>query len=254
MIKISNQQETILNEKGDFPRIYSLIRFFRAEHVEDFRSGHIRLGSVRSYRENYQDEPGKKNDDTEFLSDLHQPDKVTIEINELQLKGICSPVKIRRNLDHCSYLLCMSAITDRFLNEHNGVQRFSPDLLALGQKAVFIIHVDEFIRRINEAVLKTDHFFSYPEADGRISGLVEYVDFNSYHGQIGPFRKSYEYAFQLEWRVALVYVWDDIGPYPDHIFLEVGDLSDIMSTVDSSELFDGEIRVTVRENTNPKDL
>ena len=247
---MGDSEGNILIEEGPEPRIFSLIKFLRAEHVEDFRSGRLRLGSVESYRERHQDDSGRRNDDAEFLAHFFQPDNVIVELNGYRIGDICAPIEIRMNFEHRSYLLCMSSVTDRFLNSGCGVQKLSPDLVSLGQNAVIVYHVEEFKRRIKEAVLKIGYLKGYPDSDNRIAKLVEYVDFASFDGRVGPFRKSDEYSFQLEWRVAVVDVRETIA-YPDHIWLEVGDISDITSTVDSSVFLESEIRATPRNGATP---
>jgi hypothetical protein len=247
---MADAEDSVLIEEGPEPRIISLIRFLPAEYVEDFQFGHLRLGSVKSYRENYEGNPGKRNDDAEFLAHLFQPNQVVVKFNEYLITDICGPIEIRQNFEHRSYLLCMSAITDRFLNAGNGARRLSPELVKMGPKAVIVTHVNEFKRRIKEAVLKTSYLLAYPGTGDRIAKLVEYVDFNSLHGQVGPFRKSRKCEFQLEWRVAVVDAREAMA-YPDHIWLEVGDISDITFVIDSSTFLESVIKATPRNGAKP---
>jgi len=61
---------------------------------------------------------------------------------------IAGPVEIRRKIDEISYLLCMTAITDRNLNAAFGPLQLDPRLSQLGDKAVIVTNVTEFQKRL----------------------------------------------------------------------------------------------------------
>ncbi len=232
-----------VTDKFGLRRPLTLIKFLRSEHVADFIAGRLRMGSAKSFREDYQEELSFRNDNSELLSDHHQPNFVVITINGHQIGKVCSPLKVRRCLDHRTYLFCMTAITDSYMEAGNGVQQLPGDLIHLGDKAVLVTDLNAFANRIDEAINEAAHLYAYPDTNEQVTGLVEYVDFETYHGPVGPFRKSQDYAFQMEWRMAFVDGRDDVEDYPDHIWLNVGDLSDIVFVADTAKLVGAPIKV-----------
>ncbi len=129
----------------------------------------------------------------------------------------------------------MSAITSKLFSQDNSLC-FDSHVKKLGDKAIIVTNSREFFRRIEIAVQANNFLRAYPGTGGQASGLVQYVDFDSYNGSIGPFVKSKEYSFQNEWRLALVDSRDNLENYPDHLTLRIGDLTDITLAVDTDVL------------------
>jgi hypothetical protein len=137
--------------------------------------------------------------------------------------------------DHRSYIFSMSAITDCLFNQNN-TWCFDQRVRELGDKAVIVTNPLEFVRRINVAIQAKSFLLAYPGTNGQASGLVKYIDYKDYNGPIGPFRKSNEYNFQNEWRLALIDSRDNMPNYLDNYFLEVGALTDISFVADTDAL------------------
>ena len=205
-----------------------------------------------SYQQNYEKELGRRNDKNEHISALYQPDKIVFKFNNIELEGLAGPVEIRNSEDERTYMLCMTAITDRFMNEGGGRQRFDPRLASLGENGIVIANVAEFVRRLADAVVREQVYRYHLEGAGRLCDLVEYVDFSSHHGEVGPFRKGIEYRFQHEWR-AVISIRSDLPlPLPDSIFLDLGDLSDITTVIPREAFVEGEVVVEPRPGATPR--
>ncbi len=241
--------DTILIEEGLRPRTLGLIKFIMREHVSSFRSGRIRMGSVRSYREQYEQDAGGRNDPREHLGTILQPDRIRMDINGILIEGLAAPVEIRPDTDDISYLLCLTAITDHSLNAAGGILKSDPELLHLGDAAVIVQNVDQFQKRLKAGICATGFLRSHVGQNRRASGLVEYVDFSAYHGDLGPFKKSKDFAFQQEWRLALAASREE--PRADHLFLEIGDLSDVTAVMDSADVLRSEFRTLPKPGAKP---
>ena len=83
---------------------------------------------------------------------------------------------------------------------------------------------------------KVEWLRSHPGNGGRASGLVEYIDFLQHHGEVGPFRNSHDFAYQQEWRLALID--KTLTRREDHLFLDIDDISDISFVMDTEKLLE----------------
>jgi len=220
--------------------IYSpkiLIKFLDAKDVKKVLGGNLKMGSVKKYREEYKEEAGLRHDNNEFCDHSFVADQnidIIIQYKGHQV-GEASEIKNRLNFDQRSYIFSMSAITNCLFIKNN-TWCFDNRVQKLGDKAILIKDPYEFVRRIKIAIQAEPFLLAYPGTDGRCSGLVEYIDFDTHSGPIGPFRKSKEYDFQKEWRLGLIDSRNDMPIYLDYHFLEVGDLSDISFAVDTNTL------------------
>lgn len=224
----------VLITEGPNRIIYVLIRFMQWKYVESFRNGSIRLGLIEKYRTDYEDNYGGRNDPDDHLESLFQPDLVKVTVGGRVVGEIAGPLKIRQNSDAWSYALCMTAVTDRHLNAAGGHWKADRRLLGLGEAAVVITDLAEFQKRLKAGIDKVDWLRSHANSGGRASGLIEYVDFSQHHGNIGPFRKSLKFAYQQEWRLALIDKTE--SRRSDHLFLEIGDISDISFAMETKKL------------------
>lgn len=119
--------------------------------------------------------------------------------------------------DPSANLFCMYA-----LRESAASTLVDPRNRAFGDTFAALIQFDEFMRRVKAAVLNTDQELLY--------NLVEYVDEGSYSGQMGIFKKDSCFAYQSEFRIALV---PGVGvPYK----LRIGNISDIVTIGPLAEL------------------
>lgn len=233
--------EPALIEGRPNPVVKALMRFMDRRWTGDFQAGRIRMGTVEKYRKEYEDQEGGRNDPDEHVQALYQPEQVVISVGGRMIGGVEGPVRVRRVFDECSYLLCMTAITNRDLNAALGDFRFDRRLRGLGDAAVLVTDAREFTRRLKAGIDQVPWLRSHPESGGIASGLVEYVDFSTYHGEVGPFRKSLAFRYQHEWRLALIDSTE--GRREDHLTLQIGDISDITRVIETDKLLELGIQV-----------
>jgi hypothetical protein len=217
-------------------KVLTLIKFLDGVHTKKVLNGNLKMGSVKRFREAHEKDTGLRNDNNEFLSYTFSagPDfEIIIEHNTCPV-GRIFKMSDRLDLDNRCYLFSMSAITLSLFDDSDR-WCFDSRVSQLGDKAIIVTEPDEFERRIR-AVLKHHPFLiAYPETDRQTSGLIEYINLDYHNGFVGPFRKSKEYEFQREWRFALIDSRDN-AYYPDSIFLDIGDLTDIAFVVDTQNL------------------
>lgn len=215
------------------PRILALIKFIDSRWSDQFRAGRIRMGSVASFRKQYESDFGRRQDFNENLLALYQPDKSIISINDNIISDLAGPVDVRLNNDDFSYLFCMTAITDLDIDRGGGCFSLDSALVNLGDSAIIVTNVSEFLRRLRSCISETGWLSGRSDESGKFSSPIEYVDLDTFHGRLGLFRKSSQFAFQHEWRVALA---DALEQGLEEIFLEVGDLTDITTVMASEHL------------------
>ncbi|MCX7087274.1 MAG: hypothetical protein NTV00_04375 [Methylococcales bacterium] len=226
---------------GDCIPDFLFIKFVHAEDVPKILSGNLRMGSAEDFTKNYKGETGLRNDPDDCLSAAYKADKnIVINLKHGDhVAGQCeinSVLKDRLCLKHPSYLFCMSAITGELFSQGNS-WHFDSRVKGLGDKAIIFKNSCEFLHRINNAIQSEGFLQAYPNTGGKCSGFVRYEDFDLYNGSIGPFVKSKTHDFQKEYRLAVIDSRNDIDNYPDALFLEVGDLTDIVAlVVDTDEL------------------
>jgi hypothetical protein len=111
-----------------------------------------------------------------------------------------------------------------------------PRNFAFGDTFALITSHDQFMRRVKDAIREQGHKLAYE--------LVRYVDENSYEGPLGVFTKSSTFAYQSEFRIALL---SGTGqPHP----LSIGDISDIAVVGPMAEI---NKRLRVVRNAEGKD-
>jgi hypothetical protein len=103
-----------------------------------------------------------------------------------------------------------------------------PRNLAFGDTFAALRDGDEFLRRVHDAVKRAGYELQW--------NVVEYVDKSTYHGPMGIFRKSSEFSYQSEFRIAVLRGTG--SPYTLH----VGDLSDLVFAGPLAEL-NGRLKV-----------
>jgi len=121
--------------------------------------------------------------------------------------GIINPVVFRSTESERLNVFCMYMLTDQ------SDQTFDTRNLAFGETAVLIANPIEFLRRVKVAATALGK-----EA---FHGPVEYVDKQTYHGGMGPFRKFNDHDYQNEFRIVLT---NGTG---EPCRLNIGDIRDI---------------------------
>jgi len=204
-----------------------LLKFTKTEYVTSMRKGRLWLKPLAFYQEHYEGAPVGQIDPNEGLSACYQPEYARLLLNGVSIAEFHSPIKVRQKLPTI-FAFCALAVTKKDIECNPTGFSLDERLRAFGEKVVVITDFDKFQRRVNSAVNNCS-IRSVPGLEGRISGLVEYVPRN-YHGEMGPFRKFDEFAYQREWRLAFIAE----NCLEDHFVLDVGNLDDITLEVPSS--------------------
>lgn len=193
-----------------------LMKFGQAEHLEAFRSeGLLYMNSLRYFAKLEGD--AVRSDPLEGFDEIHQAKHiVSLRIEAegqapLELKPhLSGPFRIARSVPPWN-VFCMHGVTtvsEPLVDERN---------LAFGDSFVIVTDTMAFLNRFAEAATAAKL-----QADWR---PVAYFDPLEHTGDVGPFRKSSEFAYQREFRLG---VWPGS---PEPVILRVGDLTDITSPV-----------------------
>ncbi len=176
--------------------IYSLVKVGRFEHLEAIRqTGRLRMQRLAFYRDI--EDPARRDRD-DGLTVLYQPDQVTLTFGGHVIDGFAGPIKVSRDQDANHHIFCMYALTSRRLAAilDAGAPAVDPENLKFGDHALLITNVGAFIERMLAAAKRSG-------VQRLWAGLVEYIDTETYHGVVGPFRKAAKYATESEWRMVV---------------------------------------------------
>jgi len=208
--------------------IFFLTKVFDSEgYAEDFISGNIFANRLSYFRELEEEESGNRSDKHEGIVNWYQPDQIKIELNGRVLTDIAGPASIKMHWHNHINVFCIYAahseelerISEETLDVFKKQLQIPEECLKLGECAVLVTSVPQFIDRIKKAVMDKSY--------GMTAGLVEYYDPDTFHGTFSEtesiFRKQNEYKHQKEYRFAF-----DTGlEGDDPLILNIGNISDI---------------------------
>jgi hypothetical protein len=122
---------------------------------------------------------------------------------------------------------------------------FNPRLLKHGSHLLVIRDAAQFIKQLQTAL---ETLCDQNVIEGATADFVTYFDKDNYDGDVGPFRKTNDFAYEKEWRLALRTVSIDERPFT----LEIGSIefiSTLMETKDFKNQVerhdDGSIHITI---------
>jgi hypothetical protein len=202
-------------------RVLGLVKFGAKEHIEGFAKGVVYMNTLQHFIEI--EGSAVRKDSYEGMSHMVRGDGAVLQI-EINGKfepvvDLWGPMFIGNQKGRSANVFCMHAIQDDeedlFIDPRN---------LEFGDSFALLLKPEEFLERIKTAAMRTEHDLQWR--------LVEYVDETSYEGPIGVFRKVRSFAYQREFRIALIPGQDQASK------LNVGDLSDIVVLGHLSELND----------------
>ncbi|HEX8964354.1 MAG TPA: hypothetical protein VF801_15225 [Rhodocyclaceae bacterium] len=210
-------------------RIYLLIKIFdKEEHADAFlHQGEMFCRTIGEFRRTFDDE--SRGDKYEGVTDWHQPGQVKLTISykdgegidhsiNIDEKDLAGPVVIQRSGFDSLNVFCMYAIKiddceETYETEEerlNAVERINDSLKrqshideklsALGDFAVIVYRISEFIDKVKEAAANI--------GAECVDNLVEYYDPETFNGSFDDleavFRKRDGYAHQNEYRFAFL--------------------------------------------------
>ncbi|WP_288841433.1 hypothetical protein [uncultured Deefgea sp.] len=206
-------------------RIYLLIKVFDKEEYADafIQNGELFCRTLGDFKK--ADEEDGRGDRFEAVTDWHQPDQIKLVITYKDNNGIeksfpieklAGPLTIQNNGYDRLNLYCMYAVKapeseESYETEEQRVAivekinqtlkertTLSDEVLSLGEFAVVVYQVEDFIGRVKKAAQEKD-FACW-------SGLIGYYDPDTFHGSFKElesiFRKRNIYEHQNEYRFA----------------------------------------------------
>ncbi len=206
-------------------RIYLLIKVFDKEEYADafIQKGELFCRTLGDFKK-INEEDGR-GDRFEAVTDWHQPEQIKLTITfkdkdgvekTFPIEKIAGPVTIQNNGYDRLNLYCMYAVklpefeeSDETEEERVAIVKkinrmlkdkstLSDAFLALGEFAVVVFQVEEFIKRVNNAA-KERNFACWND-------LIGYYDPDTFHGSFKEletvFRKRNLYEHQSEYRFA----------------------------------------------------
>ncbi|MGA2120008.1 MAG: hypothetical protein ABSH56_35380 [Bryobacteraceae bacterium] len=191
--------------------VVGVLKFGCKKHIEQFAQGLLYMNTLEHFIKIETSSPRK--DSHEGTSHICRGDGSMLQI---KVGGKYSPiVAVRGPVRHTPddslkvNVFCMYA-----LHESPSGIFVDPDNLGFGDTFAVLTDFDEFMKRVEAAVVGTGQALR--------CGLVGYVDETSYRGPMGIFRKGSSFSYQNEFRIALLPGTGEALP------LDVGNLSDIV--------------------------
>lgn len=195
-----------------------LIKILPDQFLDDFLDGSIYLNTYDFFKnldgsDQVRSDPYEGVDECWQIESLHIADK---EGNWVPIGGIKSPATYRAPNKVKSNILCLYSYTDR-KDDH-----FDERNLGFGNVAVIIKDLKEFIHRMKISAT----------AEGKeiYQGPITYVDKNTYHGTMGPFKKFSSLNYQNEFRFWLT------GGNGEACRLNIGCIRDIVMVAPSNTI------------------
>jgi hypothetical protein len=206
-------------------QIYMLIKVFDKEEYADafIQKGELFCRTLGDFKNI--DEEDRRGDRFEAVTDWHQPDQIKLTITYKDNDGVeksflieklAGPLTIQNNGYDRLNLYCMYAVKAQEFEESYETEEeriaivhkinsmlkerstLSDEVLLLGEFAVVVYQVEEFIGRVKKAA-KDKNFACW-------NGLIGYYDPDTFHGSFKEhesiFRKRNVYEHQNEYRFA----------------------------------------------------
>lgn len=218
--------------------INKIIKFGKYEHMKSLQEGKIFARPLGYFQKMEQDNLDKamRHDKYEGTFELRQPktsheegDKIFISNKEGNItkditSGIIGPMRLSNKSIKGMPVFCMYSINSNVLEDYKkGLIKnlIDPKVEEFGDYALVIDDYKEFIERVS----RFSNINVGPNKKIKIvSGIVDYVDVEKFHGNYGAFKKPYEYSYQSEFRIA----FERLSIPTDHtIIAPIGDISDI---------------------------
>lgn len=235
-------------------RIYLLIKVFDTDvHADAFiKKGELFCRTLGYFKE--LDGDDSRGDKFEAVTDWYQPDQINIAMTfkdkdgtekTFPIENIAGPVTIQNNGYNRLNLYCMYAVKipefeESYETEEERVaivqkinlmlkdrSTLSADFLALGEFAVVVFQVEEFIERIKKVAQDRNYACWH--------GVIRYYDPDKFHGSLNEieavFKKRNVYRHQNEYR----FVFDSNEPEGPKL-IHLGSLEGIAIKISTSEI------------------
>lgn len=211
-------------------RFRLFIKFLSSEYLNSFlKEGLVYMNPIKYYIDLEEKEYIGRKDKNEGLLAPYLANKVKIEFNHIELKRLTGRVDIRDDDELFSNIYCLTGINDYHIFNSNKKLSLSKKFTKMGDKAVVIFgeKISEFIKRLKSAIEKNKSIYK-----NAVAKPVEYVDYNTYHGEMGIFKKYSKFEWQFEWRLAIRKIKKGYLP----VILKIGNLYDIATVYNTEDL------------------
>ena len=217
-----------------------LVKFFSEEdHAAKFVAGKIYCNTLLTFKKREDDKRSGRASRNEGTTIWLQPRLAQVEINGIDISDdLAEPMQVQMNWLNDLHVFCMHAVhtgdLDTTTLSNENIEDLRRALMIpegcfdLGEYAVVITDVNEFVRRMRAAATAKGYRFA--------RGLVKYYDPETFHGHFdgieSVFSKQNQQSYQREFR----FVIDDGTAGDRSMTLEIGDLSDITMPLRAHEL------------------
>jgi hypothetical protein len=189
----------------------ALFKFGKREHIEQFvNDGHLYMNSLNYFKTLENVSPRKDEHESASFSLQANGGKLRMEQDGkwIDVGTINGAIISSDGKEHITNVFCMYAF-----RESASKSLIDPRNFEFGDTFAVLTNGNEFLRRVRETAKRENIALK--------QGLIDYVDRATYNGALGMFRKFSEFAYQSEFRVAVVTGKD--APYS----IKIGNISDI---------------------------
>ncbi len=199
--------------------IVGLVKFLSREYVDQFTRGHLYMNPLRRFVASELNIA--RRDEREGHEYWHNNGTLFLKIEEkfVPIPGIDGPLGRRNDRILDTNVFCMYAV--RGDAENTPVD---PRNLEFGDTFAVLRDRRAFLERVRNAAIAADQTLK--------TDLVSYVDKSTYDGPMGVFKKSAEFSYQSEFRIAM------IPGNGEPFVLDVGNLADLVHTGPLAEIND----------------
>ncbi len=194
-----------------------LIKFGAEEHLRMLQQGKLYMNSWQYFKAC--EKHDERTDTNEGVHFCINPSKTRILIADriLSREGGTLNATVAF-FDKKTKIFCASALWNN--DEVKTDEIFDHRIKDFGDAFIVIMDIKGFFRKLS-CSLKNLHLDSKIEtSDAR---RVRYFDEDSYDGEVGPFRKTLQYAHQREWRLAIQTAQENDEPF----ILNIGSIENI---------------------------
>lgn len=196
---------------------FALIKLGEYEHMRQlYEEGHLFFNTFKLFKEMDKAADGR-GDENEYVSAHYAGEKISyIPIDAIPLDDPNKKFTANGGTDlkavtldfgndkRFTHLYSLSSIDINWALQHDLIideKNFAPKK----DYAVFIYNFDEFVNRVENKIKEL------PDYDYEFKP-IEYVDKDTYFGEMGAFRKFNDYAYQSEYRIANYFKGDATQP------------------------------------------
>ena len=220
--------------------IFFLVKFCnKKSYADDLVQGRVHFSRLSEFKKNECGKSIGRIDRHEGSTTWLQPGNLRLKLNGMDISNdLAGPLTIQMNWLNHLHIFCMHAVhssnldmakfTNSEIEELRNELKVPDDCLSLGEYAVVVKNVSEFINRMEGAASAMGYRFT--------RGLVRYFKPETYHGYFQDvesiFWKRGSYSFQREFRFLIDSRTMDGCPR----ILDIGNIEDITLQFRSNEL------------------